>query len=362
MKNDLYYVSYLDNWGSGITKKIESQISEFKNCGFNVRYITLAKPINKILKYLYKCVPFLSEYNYSKIADISKSCVYIRYSKVDFRGLIALRRLKQNGNSIICEIPTYPYDGEMIGIDKVLMYKDHIWRHYLAKYVDRIATYSNDSYIYNVPCLNISNFVDSHSIMASHRINNTNMQINMIAVASLAFWHGYDRVLKGLYEYYQSHPIINVDFYLVGDGREIDKYKNYIHNKNLDSHVHILGSLTGEKLNQIYDVADIAIDTLGRHRSDIYYNSTLKGKEYLAKGLPIVSGVETELDHKRDFPFYFRVPADDSPVDIYDIIAFFNKVNSITDYHEKIRAVAEESFNAKVCLKPIIDFFKGQKK
>jgi hypothetical protein len=50
-------------------------------------------------------------------------------------------------------------------------------------------------------------------------------------------------------------------------------------------------------LNDIYNISDIAIDSLGRHRSNVMYNSTLKGKEYCAKGLPIVSGVKTEFDY-----------------------------------------------------------------
>lgn len=40
---------------------------------------------------------------------------------------------------------------------------------------------------------------------------------------------------------------------------------------------------------------------MGRHRSGVSFNSSLKGKEYCAKGLIIVSGVKTELDLDGEF-------------------------------------------------------------
>ena len=82
--NKIYYISYLDNWGSGINQKINMHIKYFKNHGYKVEYITLSKRISKLKKYLYKLIPFLSEYEYKKL-NFSNNIVYIRYGKMDFR-------------------------------------------------------------------------------------------------------------------------------------------------------------------------------------------------------------------------------------------------------------------------------------
>ena len=75
----------------------------------------------------------------------------------------------------------------------------------------------------------------------------------------------------------------------------------------------------------LYDKADIALDCMGRHRVGVYYNSSLKGKEYCAYGVPIISGVETELDQRKEFQYYLRVPADDTILDMDDIVNYYHK-------------------------------------
>ena len=75
-----------------------------------------------------------------------------------------------------------------------------------------------------------------------------------------------------------------------------------------------------------------------------------------------MSGVCTELDDYPEYPYYLRVPADDSPINIYDVVAFYDKVYSGKDKEEianSIRAFAVEHFDFKVGLKPVIDYING---
>lgn len=185
----------------------------------------------------------------------------------------------------------------------------------------------------------------------------------MIAVASLGFWHGYDRMIMGLAEYYNSKEKDkrNIVFHLVGDGKELDKYHRMIEKYYLEDHVILYGKKVGQELDHLYDKCDIAVDTLGRHRSKIFYNSTIKGKDYLMKGLPIISGVKTELDSDIDFPYYLRVPADDTPIKMKSIISFYDKIYNNKDYDEislRIRKYGLEKYNVNTCMKPILNEMK----
>lgn len=359
----IYYITYSSNWGKGIKNKIENHINCFLKNGFCCEKVVLEKDINKRVKYLYKILPFFSEYDYSKLNKLDKGAtIYLRYGKMDFRGLMAFIKLHKKSKLIIAEIPTYPYDRELKGIYKIFLFKDMIWRHFAKYCIDYVATYSDDKFIYGIQAVNISNFVDMEKIsVVSNRKKSIN-EIHLIAVATLGFWHGYDRLIEGLYKYYKSDNDYKVYFHMVGHGKELYKYREMVKKYNLENYVFLYGKKEGKELDDIYNKCDIAVDSLGRHRSKIFYNSTLKGKEYLAKGLPIISGVKTELDEANDFEYYYRVPSDDTCINISEIVVFYkNKILGTENLNHIIREYAECNFNAYKCFLPVINIVKEGK-
>ena len=103
---------------------------------------------------------------------------------------------------------------------------------------------------------------------------------------------------------------------------------------------------------------------MGRHRSGVFYNSSLKGKEYCAKGLVIISGVKTELDDDPTVDFYYRIPANDEPVNIQDILVFYFQLmqkRCITDVQNGIMEYAEKNFDFFIAMKSVVDFIKQNK-
>ena len=79
----------------------------------------------------------------------------------------------------------------------------------------------------------------------------------------------------------------------------------------------------------------------------------------MAKGLPVISGVETELDKEFEFPYYLRVSADESPVDFCCIEKFYNQIyKNDENVGEKIRRFCEEKFDLKHTFMPIMDDVK----
>ena len=359
----LYYLTNVNNWGEGITNKINTQMKIFKENNFEVEYIMLKRKNNKFLNYIERLTPLLSNNDYKKLNSIKKnSVIYIRHFYFDLGFILSLNKIKSNVDFIILEIPTFPYDKELKGILKILSYKDYIWRHFIYKYIDYVATYSNDKEIYGIQTVNVSNFVTSFEHSVSKNNSDSN-ELNIIAVASLAYWHGYDRMIKGLYIYYKtSNPKKKIFFHLVGDGRVLKQLKSMVKKYGLDKYVIFYGRKSGKDLERIYEKCDIALDSLGRHRNNIYYNSSLKGKEYMAKGIPIVSGVKTELDNL-NLPFYMRVPADETPINVNKISNFYDSLLKLGI--DKIRleeiAYAKKHFNAQVCMQPILDIINEKK-
>lgn len=354
--------------------KVAEQVKLFQKNDFQVTYIDVTEKVSNFQKILGR-LPFIdTNVNLTGLKKIEEgSCVYIRYFQSDRKLIKILKnlRMQKHNIKIAIEIPTYPYDGEFKKsslINRIKSYpiflKDKKNRTKLYKYVDKIITFSDDKSIWNIPAINISNGVNLSRIPIRRVITNNDKTINMIAVAKFGFWHGYDRLIKGLGEYYQtSEKHRNIKLYLVGSGdkKVEEEYKKLISKYSLDKRVIMTGKRIGSDLDDLYNHCDLGIDSMGRYRSGVTYNSTLKGKEYLAKGLPIISGVKTELDAMPDFKYYYRVPADDSSINIQNIIKFYDDVYGHKDKQKvayEIRDFCKQNFSLQDCYSKVINWYK----
>ncbi|GIP39894.1 glycosyl transferase [Paenibacillus sp. J31TS4] len=349
----------------GVAKKIHSQIEIFNGESLYTKlycYESKNSFLFKVARHLpFNSFVFEKKYN----SEFNGSdFIYIRKMAFDIDFILLLKNIKKNNPRIkvVIELPTYPYDKER---SRRIIYfasniKDAFYKHKLKKYVDRIVTFSNDDIIFGIPAIKLSNGIDCNRITSKKPSDAK--EIHVIAVAMLSFWHGYDRFIEGLGLYYKSGGKRDVVLHIVGDGDVINFYKNKVHEYGLQDKVFFHGKLYGPSLDELYDLCEIGLDAMGRHRSGVYYNSSLKGKEYLAKGLPIVSGVETELDYIKDFKYYMRVSADDSPINIKEIISFYDSVyvgNSKNKVISEIRRYAEKNFDQKVCMQPLVKYLSS---
>ena len=304
---------------------------------------------------LYRCV-------LKYILDKEFTHIYIRKSSIiDYRFINFCKKINSFGIKILLEIPTYPYDLEFTSkMEKVIDEKN---RKNLVKYIDRIVTYSNDDYVFNIKTIKTKNgiiFEDYETVKESPEKNKN--AINLIAVAGFSFWHGYDRLLRGIGDYYNDDEKIekeNLIFHLVGCGPALNDYKKIVKMMHIEKQVIFYGKKTGEELNKIYDLSDIGVGTLGAHRANIDILSNLKSREYSAKGLPMID--ECKVDFlPENFKYQLKVNNDESNLNVENIIAFYNKIyfnkESRDEIHKKIRNFASKRIEMKETLKPIINY------
>lgn len=357
----------------GIAKKIKNEFSVFQKAGFQVS-LTYFKNghafinngnsqidlgpvgLSRKFKANYLFAAYLKTHSYD--------AYYIRYGFSDFGFLKSLKNIKQHGNTkVIVEIPSYPYDAELkINFPyKIILLFDTLTRKRLLKYVDYIATYSLDKFIYGIQTINICNGIDVSSIRPSKQLEFSD-SLNLIAVAGLSIWHGYDRLLEGIGQYYQNGGKKNIFFHIVGDGTEVEKYKQIINKYNIEHRVLLYGAKYGDELDNIYDKADIAVVSLGIHRLGLKRVSALKSKEYLAKGLPVITACDVDTFENKDYDFVLRFPADDSPIDVQKILDFYDhlfkgSLEKKQQYANTIRKIAEENCDMSKTMLPIINCF-----
>lgn len=328
---------------SGIGRKIHAQVDAMNSIGVHTTVSYLSKNGNE--GHLLRMICDKEYSNHESICSFPINCtwrvsfshlrsylinnrytiVYIRYTHFANPFFIGfLRKIKRAGIRVILEIPTYPYDHEYINrslAEKLILAIERVSRERFKSCVDRVVTFSSEDSIYGVETIKINNGVDLNYIKES-KINQVKCCVSIIAVASMYFWHGYDRLLAGLKNYYQNPVETSVWLYLVGIGNnsESQRYLTLIKSYGLSKYVHVRGFTSGDELNSIYEKCHIAAGCLGVHRKMIKDLKSLKNSEYCARGIPFFYS-EHDVNFN-DKPFVLKVPADDSDIDIARVVDF----------------------------------------
>ena len=246
------------------------------------------------------------------------------------------KRIHQAGIHAVTEIPTYPYDGEF----KKFYWKtwmglkiDQLFRRKLYKHMDALVTFSDAEEIFGQRTIRISNGVDFDSIPLHSPLTSLHSPLHLIGVAEVHTWHGFDRLIAGLGEYYSltSHlsPLTPVYFHIVGGVHPHERYRaNQYHpgfqaiidKYGIADKVIFHGTMFGKELDDVFNQCQFAIGSLARHRSGITVIKTLKNREYATRGIPFIySEQDSDFDHQ---PYVLKAPADESPIDIQQIIDF----------------------------------------
>lgn len=357
---------------NGISKKIRYQVKALKECGLDVYTCWLDDTDNHKRRMVDENViadygsgikgKILKRIEFDSIAAYVKEkqieLIYVRYDHNASPYTINLmRKLRKAGARIVMEIPTYPYDQEYKGLPfayQRILFLDKCFRKRLARYVDKIVTFSDYNTIWNRPTIRISNGIDFGEITLKNSRGDASDCLQLIAVATMHPWHGFDRAIAGLANYYQKHTDpdeYKVYLHIVGCGvpELVESYKREVAKHQLEPYVTFHGALYGEALDIVFGQADMGIGSLARHRSDIDKIKTLKNREYAARGIPFVYS-ETDDDFEQQ-PYVLKAAPDDSALKIDELISFYHSVKMTP---LEIRQSIEQSLSWKAQMQIVI--------
>ena len=315
-----------------------------------------------------KLLYYFKVYNYLQKFDLMSKektikLAYFRFSTIDFFILMILNILKKYKWRIILEIPTYSFKNEWKKAKLKGLYK--LFHYYLLgvlffKKVDLIVCIGAKPKIdiilkgYFDKMIVINNGIDLDEIrMLKININEYKKEINLIGIANVAYWHGYDRVIQGLANFYKN--TFNKDlvyFHIVGEGECINNLKNLVKYLKLDNFVKFYGLKANYELDLLISKCDIAVGSLGLHR--IGGGNPLKHREYCARGIPFIYAGD-DPGFYNGFPYALKVKSDDSPISIEDVIDFYKKIKSkYPNYNIEMREYAKNNFDWKIIMEKLI--------
>lgn len=333
---------------SGISKKIHYQVKGLRENGYEVhlcyydfdaqghrcRYVddqVIQDYGTGFVAGLRQRIDYECIYDYCKLNGIQ--FVYARCFQNANPFLIHFfKKLRKLDIKIVTEIPTYPYDSEFVGfplMTQMGLKIDQIFRKSLYKRINAIVTFSDVNEIFGQRTIRISNGVDMDSIPLHDYHPSSDGSIHLIGVAEVHYWHGFDRLIAGLGEYYRNtNSPRNIYFHIVGgvwksemyDSIHAPGFSELMDKYGIRDRVVFHDQLFGGALDKVFNQCRFAIGSLARHRSGITVIKTLKNREYATRGIPFIySEIDSDFEDK---PYIIKALPDESPIDIQQIVDF----------------------------------------
>lgn len=326
----------------GVFKKVEMQadaISEISgSCDV---YFVYGDSVEILSKSQYEVQKKKDMYKYIFDVVLKYDVIYFRWGGTNRLFNKLLRYLSLHNILSVIEIPTYPIKGEMLGKAKARWEQknyygaiksllgayilEDIYLRKQRKVADMFVFTAPKAFMKGVNTVNILNGINPANIVCRREHSCGNV-IKLLAVANVSFWHGFDRVIRGLAEYHGERKI---EFVIVGQGSELAELKKLVIQYALENIVSFRGLLFGEGLDKCFDECDVAIGSLGLHRLGIT-PSSLKSREYMARGIPFVAS-ETEAIELDDnvSPYAYMVPGNDQKIDIEALLEWIDRTDMV---------------------------------
>ena len=191
------------------------------------------------------------------------------------------------------------------------------------------------------PHLTLGNGIDVNAVPVKASFSFSDSQVHLLCVANVMKWHGIDRLIRGMKEFKGPEKIY---LHVVGMGEELPAIKRMVENFAMNDAVRFYGPLHGKDLDDVFNRCDIAVGSLGIHRIGLHEAATLKAREYCARGIPFIYGI-SDVDFPSDFPYILPIPADETPVNMAEVIRFARRVYSDQSFPGKMREYAKESLD-----------------
>ncbi|GMK41165.1 glycosyl transferase [Paenibacillus sp. CCS19] len=250
-----------------------------------------------------------------------------------------IRSISKKNMKVYWEIPTYSKSHEKAKNIKDLFY--NLMHRYISRFLTNNVAIAAEEGLQKKGFIFTTNGVNVRSVFLKKNIPHEG--INLICVATFDHWHGYDRLIEGLRNYYDTEHVNKkqiVQIHMVGNGNVqplIDQVNKY----NLNKYIKFHGVLRGVELDEVFDSMDIAVGNLGFHRIGVFADTSIKIREYCARGIPFITALN-DSDFPSDYAYLKKVPADESAIDILSIIMFYEKLkNNHLDYSKEMRRYAE---------------------
>lgn len=378
-KRILYLTRYSINEPFNLQIKFDGQLAAFANLGFDVYFIGYDRNnlylINGDKKIVYGKTHFavpsylhtqfyidLHKAAIKAIKEIGIDYLYWRSAPLFRSSCKVAETATANGATFILEIPTFPPGQEthLSGMRKAFSVYSNRFSVRFNELVDYYVVIGEDtggSYK-GKPAINIENGIDINSVPVRMPVNEANT-INILALASMNYWHGYERIIKSLAEYKGNQNIV---IHMVGgnDGGCLEEWKTLSKDLELEEKVIFHGKMSGKPLEEMFNLCDIGVNSLAMYKKNFNVTMELKAREYIARGLPFVCAVDDPALNHAKRQLWLKVPNDETIPDMNEIVEFALKLKNDPSHVRDLRELAENYMTWEMQYKKVFDKIEGE--
>ena len=184
--------------------------------------------------------------------------------------------------------------------------------------------------------------------------------LKILFVGSLYKSHGVHRLVEGLIncEEFLVHNRLKVEIHIAGIEREDSYLLKYEKKPIVADSLIYHGFMTRSNLDTLSSECHIAVNSLGLHRIGLTITSTLKSREYFARGIPFITSSD-DNDFSSDNNYIHTISSDESPVVISDLFKFVRKVYDIPNHSQSMRDYAVAVLDWRCKMIKLHTFLKG---
>jgi len=378
----IYFHTYGGEMYSGINKKIIAQASQLNKLGMDFRLVLLGG-INKkysddtfiqyvlvkdyyflknsmILKRFYR--QYLAKQYLKKVIKFSGSdtILYLRYP-LPFL-LLPHELFTKRKCKIIFECNAIEINEQKQSRSYFSYYKEVIFGQEFRKRCDAIVGVTDEITQYQVRRsgnlnkrhITIGNGFEVSSVPVRLVPPYSGSNFHILCVANISFWHGVDRLIRGIAQYKGQ---LNIKLHIVGDGEDLLNLKKLSNDLEINDHIIFHGFTRGKKLDILFNQCHIAAGSLGIHRKGLTMTSELKSREYCSRGIPFIIACG-DSDFPNDFPYILKLPSDENPINLEQVITFSYGISHDSDHPLKMRQYANENLDWSVKMKKLKGFIE----
>ena len=150
---------------------------------------------------------------------------------------------------------------------------------------------------------------------------------------------------------------------MVGYGSELKFYQSLTERYNMTDRIEFVGKLEGEELDAAYEGCDIAVGSLGGYKVGITKFASIKLGEYLAKGLPVITGAPAFIFEEFGSKFNLNFPNDETEIDMKKVISFYDSLylgKNKQDVRKEIRQFAYGNIDISLTMNNVIEYLEAE--
>ncbi|WP_404393194.1 glycosyltransferase [Pseudoalteromonas phenolica] len=343
------YYSLIDFENSpGVANKLLNTVEAFEKVGYKSKSSFFSLSISGGFKMLAAALKTEAEFVFFRYSLIFSPLLFF---------IICFLRLK--GKKVIVDVPTprCVVAREILNTKTLGGYAKYLILLCSGPWVlwpaNRVIQYSKESFWFSFglkgKTKKMGNGILVDKLPLSESTLSDEQPIQLVSVALIAYWHGYDRLLRALSKIDSLHPN-KYHLTIAGDGEELENLKNLTNALSLKN-VTFTGMLNKQELDQVYSKAHIGVSSLGLHRKGVFEAADLKTREYAARGLMIL-GSGIDVDFTDNPAFRLTVPCDESIQPIVDLLSSLRPASFIEK--SKIREYAHERLSMEVKVKEML--------